>query len=82
MNIRDLIPEGLREQELVRVQQLIRKEILEPYRTERIAKDGTVVKVWLIATAMLNEAGQVYAIATIERNMSLPESGRDPFLFS
>ncbi|MBW6519918.1 MAG: PAS domain-containing protein [Desulfoarculaceae bacterium] len=74
MNIRDLVPEGLREKRLARMQQLILEEMLKPYRTKRIAKDGTVVEVWLTATALLDEAGQVYAIATTERNMSLPTS--------
>jgi two-component system CheB/CheR fusion protein len=67
MNIREMIPEGLQEENLQRIQQLIRKNILVPYHTQRSAKDGSVVDVWLTATALLNEAGQVYAIATTER---------------
>ncbi|MEI8354952.1 MAG: chemotaxis protein CheB [Deltaproteobacteria bacterium] len=66
-DIRELIPEGLRNEDIKRVQQLSRKEWLEPYRTQRIAKDGAVVEVWLTATALLNEDGEVYAIATTER---------------
>ena len=72
-NIRELIPEGLREADITRVQQLSRKEVLEPYRTQRIAKDGAVVEVWLTATALLNEVGEVYAIATTERASGLGE---------
>jgi two-component system CheB/CheR fusion protein len=67
MNIRKLIPEGLRESELIRVHQLSRNDKLEPYRTQRVAQDGTIVEVWLAATALVNETGQVYAIATTER---------------
>ncbi|MEI6702664.1 MAG: PAS domain-containing protein, partial [Deltaproteobacteria bacterium] len=67
MNMRELIPEGLRKADLERIQQLSRKDIIEPYRTQRIAKDGTFVEVWLTATALINEAGQVYSIATSER---------------
>jgi two-component system CheB/CheR fusion protein len=66
-DIRELIPEGLRKEDVKRVQQLSRKEAVEPYRTQRITKDGSTVEVWLTATALLNEAGQVYAIATTER---------------
>jgi len=65
--IRELIPEELREEALKRVHRLSRNSILEPYLTQRITKDGTVVDVWLTATAMVNEAGQVYAITTTER---------------
>ena len=67
MNIRELIPEKLREVDLERIQQLSRKDIIEPYRTQRIAKSGAVVEVWLTASALLNEAGEVYAVATTER---------------
>ena len=67
MNVRDRIPEGLREEALAKAVQLSQAEILEPYRTRRIAKDGTVVEVAMISTALVNEAGQMYAIATTER---------------
>jgi two-component system CheB/CheR fusion protein len=67
MNVRDRIPEGLREEALAKLHQLSRAEILEPYRTQRITKDGNVVEVWMTSTALVNEAGQMYAIATTER---------------
>jgi two-component system CheB/CheR fusion protein len=67
MNIRDLITESRRAEESPIVQQLCRAEVLEPYRTQRVAKDGRIVEVWLTATALVNEAGEVYAIATTER---------------
>jgi len=72
-DIRELIPEGLREEDVKRVQQLSKKEVLEPYRTQRIAKDGRAVEVWLTATALLNDAGKVYAIATSERASGVEE---------
>jgi PAS domain S-box-containing protein len=67
MNVRDRIPEGLREETLAKLNQLSRAEILKPYRTQRITKDGNVVEVWMTSTALVNEAGQMYAIATTER---------------
>ncbi|MFA5181567.1 MAG: chemotaxis protein CheB [Syntrophales bacterium] len=67
MNIQALIPEKERGEALTRVQQLTRAEVLEPYRTQRLAKDGSIVDVWLTATALVNAAGEVYAIATTER---------------
>jgi two-component system CheB/CheR fusion protein len=77
MNVRDRIPEGLREDALDKVQQLSRAEILEPYRTQRIAKDGAVVEVAMTATALVNEAGQLYAIATKERTRSLEDESSE-----
>jgi two-component system CheB/CheR fusion protein len=67
MNIRELIPEAEQAGYLLQVQQLCSNMQLKPYRTARIAKDGTIKQVWLTATALLNEAGQVYGIATTER---------------
>ena len=67
MNIRQLIPAEEQVSYLRQIEQLSRKELLEPYRSRRIAKDGTIKEVWLTATALLNEAGEVYAIATTER---------------
>ena len=67
MNVRDRIPQGLREKELVKVHQLSQEEVLEPYRTRRIAKNGAVMEVSMTSTALLNETGQMYAIATTER---------------
>ncbi|MFZ4440061.1 MAG: chemotaxis protein CheB [Syntrophales bacterium] len=67
MNVRDRIPEKRREEALARVLQLSRAEILEPHQTQRIAKDGAVVNVSVTSTALVNEAGKMYAIATTER---------------
>jgi two-component system CheB/CheR fusion protein len=68
MNIRDLIPKEQREEALATIQQLSRAEILEPYRIQRITKYGTVVEVWMTSTALVNETGRMYAIATTERS--------------
>jgi two-component system CheB/CheR fusion protein len=67
MNVRDLIPEDGREEALARLQQLSRAEMIEPYRIQRIAKDGRLVDVWLTVTALVNDSGIVYALATTER---------------
>lgn len=67
MNIRELIPERLRDEALERVKQMSLAEVVAPYRTQRVAKAGSVVEVWMTATALLNDAGDVYAIATTER---------------
>jgi two-component system CheB/CheR fusion protein len=71
MNVCDRIPEELRKEALAKVYQLSQAEILEPYRTQRIAKDGRSVEVWLTATVLVNETGQMYAIATTERSSDL-----------
>jgi two-component system, chemotaxis family, CheB/CheR fusion protein len=67
MNAGNRIPENRRSQEMAVVQRLCQADVIEPYRTQRVAKDGRVLDVWLTATALVNEAGQVHAIATTER---------------
>ena len=69
MNIRDLVPEGRREETMAVLRKLCRSEAMEPYRMSRIAKDGRIVEVWLTATALVNDSGGVYAIATTERRV-------------
>ena len=71
MNIRDMIPENQREESLAIVRRLAQSEVLEPYHALRVAKDGRIVDVWLTATALVNEFGKIYAIATTEREHSL-----------
>jgi two-component system CheB/CheR fusion protein len=71
MNVRERIPEGLREKALSQIHQLSQTEVLEPYYTQRITKEGTVVEVSMVSTALVNEAGQMYAIATTERAKAL-----------
>lgn len=75
MNIRELIPEDQREQSLAIVKQLARADVLEPYRSQRIAKDGRIVDVWLTATALIHAAGKAYAVVTTER--ARREHGQD-----
>ena len=67
MNVRDRIPAALQTRALARVHQLSEAKILEPYLTQRLSKNGTVLEVSLTSTALVNALGQMYAIATTER---------------
>ena len=67
LNVRDRIPPGLRAEEMARMLRLSQAEILEPLQTQRLTKQGGVVQVSIISTALMTEAGQMYAIATTER---------------
>lgn len=67
MNVRDRIPEPAREDALTILAKLSRAELLESYRTQRLTKSGDCVEVSIISTAMIDETGRTYAIATTER---------------
>jgi two-component system CheB/CheR fusion protein len=67
MNVHDRIPEALRKNAMTKLVQLGQAEILEPYCSDRITKQGKVVKVSIISTALFDETGKMYAVATTER---------------
>ena len=67
MNVRERIPKDIADSDPDIVHQLSLAPEMEPLRTRRLAKDGSVLPVSVTATALLNESGQVYAVTTIER---------------
>jgi two-component system CheB/CheR fusion protein len=67
MDIRQMIPQAGQDEALSVIQKLSRAEILQPYRMERLTKEGGVVRILLTATALIDESQQVYAVATTER---------------
>ena len=69
MNMRKRIPEGKAENELAMLKKIALGNIIEPFKTQRLAKDSEVVDVWLTASALINEAGKLYAISTTERKI-------------
>ena len=67
MNVRDRTPPALRDSALAKVAQLSQSQVLEPYVTQRLSKGGAVLEVSMTSSALVNGAGQMYAIATTER---------------
>lgn len=62
MNIRDMIPENLREQEMENMHLIAKGDMPKPYEAQRITKEGRVVDVWLTIGPLINEAGHIYAM--------------------
>ncbi|MFW6368926.1 MAG: CheR family methyltransferase, partial [Spirochaetota bacterium] len=75
MNVMDRIPDTSRAGASVRFQQLSQAEVLDPYSTELLTKSGNRVRVSMVSTALVNEDGKTYAIATTERVMGLRQTG-------
>ncbi len=69
MKISDLSPENRKEKNFTILKKLSHNEIQKPYHTQRLTKKGQTLEVCLTATALVNEAGEVYAIATTEREI-------------
>ena len=67
MNVQALVPEGQKTDALDLVQRLSRSEGLSPRRVQRLRKDGRIVDVMSTATALVNDQGVVYGLASTER---------------
>ena len=66
MNAAVRIPEVLREAERAKADAIARGEILPAYTSERLTKDGRTIAVEISVTALVNEAGRIYGLATTE----------------
>lgn len=70
MHIDDLIPARKRDETKRLTADLARGKILPSFESQRIAKDGRTIDIWLTATALMDDEGKVYAIATTERDIT------------
>jgi two-component system, chemotaxis family, CheB/CheR fusion protein len=77
LNGRERIPQALHAQEIEAIKQLSQADVLEPYHTRRLTKDKRIVDIYLTATALINEAGEVYAVATTERPIEHAQEDND-----
>ncbi|OGQ25165.1 MAG: chemotaxis protein CheR [Deltaproteobacteria bacterium RBG_16_71_12] len=69
-DVRALVPEGRRATELDSLQKAAGASPIAPYRTRRLAKDGRLIAVSIIATALRDGTTRgVYALATTEREV-------------
>ncbi|WP_268245923.1 CheR family methyltransferase [Candidatus Sulfurimonas baltica] len=69
MNVKEIIPQELKNDNLKLIQKLAKHEVMEPYQTKRKTKSGSIIDIFLTATALVNEAGEMYAFATTEREI-------------
>jgi two-component system CheB/CheR fusion protein len=67
MNVRDLVPKDGAEAALAAIQRQSESGGLDPQRIQRVAKDGRLFTVALVAAALMNNSGETYAIAITER---------------
>jgi len=70
MNIRDLVPDDLKDDELKLVHALADGERIASFETRRVTKEGQILDVWLTATQLVDEVGKVTAVATTERDIT------------
>ncbi len=71
MNMRKRIPKEQAEKELALLKKIAldNKMIFQTHQTQRLSKDGRSVDVWVTASSLINDAGELYAISTTERKI-------------
>jgi two-component system CheB/CheR fusion protein len=67
MQLRDMIPEDLHQQELESIRRCATGGIQTPYLTRRLTKDGQSLAVGLTASSLIDADGRCYALAAIVR---------------
>ena len=67
MNLRDRVPVELREDALPTVIEHGKSEDFTPCDMQRLNKEGKIIHVSMVCTALLDESGRIYAVATSER---------------
>ena len=67
MNVSSLWPEGRKEEYLSAIRQHFQAGSLQPLLIDKVKKNGVAIRVSLIASPLMNDAGETYAIATTER---------------
>jgi len=72
LGLSDRVPAAQIDEALSRILQLSEAQVLGPYQTQRLTRSGAVVQVSLVATALLDATGRVYAISTTERLLPPP----------
>ncbi|MBS4025857.1 MAG: PAS domain S-box protein [Clostridia bacterium] len=70
MNIQELVPKSRNNEALEMLNKLSRLEKIEPFQTQRLSKNGKIVDVGVTVSLLVNEAGEPYAIAAMERCIS------------
>jgi two-component system CheB/CheR fusion protein len=70
MNIVDTIPKDRRQEAKDFVQRLRRGEVLAPFKTQRVTKEGRTLDVWLTASLLVDDVGSPKGVATTEREMT------------
>ena len=70
MSILDFVPQAKRAEIRNLYQRLSKGEIIQPFETLRLARDGRILKIWITLTTLFNDAKQPVSVATTERDIT------------
>lgn len=61
------IPKELQEKDTLKISELSSSKILQTYKTKRLKKDGSIINIHVVSSALVDSDGNTYAITTTER---------------
>ncbi len=67
LGLHDRVPPAFLNEAMQRLKQLSTAQVLGLHQTQRLTRSGAVLNIALVATALVDAAGKVYAISTTER---------------
>jgi two-component system, cell cycle sensor histidine kinase and response regulator CckA len=70
LNVFRIVPHNLVKEHARLRERLANGEAVESFETQKVAKGGRIVDVWLTATALLDGSGKPMAVATTERDIT------------
>ena len=71
MNVLALMPEATRKEYMAALLERYQADSLQPLLIDKVNKNGTAIRVSLIASPLMNDSGETYAIATTERALQV-----------
>ncbi|HYN96864.1 MAG TPA: ATP-binding protein [Pilimelia sp.] len=77
--VEDFIPHDRRLDEAVVLQRILNGERVEPYRTQRLRPDESVVDVWSSISPIRDSAGAIVGAATVAREVTALQKAFDRF---
>lgn len=69
MQSKNRIPKELQEKDIKKITELCRSKILQTYKTKRLKKDGSIINIHIVSSALIDEDANTYAITTTERQI-------------
>jgi PAS domain S-box-containing protein len=70
MNVRQIAPKNGRDDALALLKRLREGEEVRSFEAQRLTKDGRLIDVWITVTTLTDEAGNLVAVATTERDIT------------
>lgn len=70
MNILQIVPPNKKKEAEQYLEKIDSGQIVESFETQRISKSGKIKDVWLVATCLKDDSGNIDSVATTERDVT------------